>query len=195
VLGNATEPFTPFQAWFDVATRTEHDVADAMQLATADAQGRPSVRTVLLKRWSPEGFVFFTNYGSRKSQQLEANPWASGVLHWKSLQRQVILEGRVTRTDDPTSDAYFSTRDRRSQLGAWASEQSAPLESMDALAARLAEFEEHFADMPVPRPPGWGGWRIAPDRVEFWQGRPNRLHERILFVRDVDRWDVSRLNP
>jgi pyridoxamine 5'-phosphate oxidase len=195
VLDDATEPFGPFSAWFAEATASEADVPDAMQLATVGPDGRPAVRTVLLKAHGPDGWVFFTHYDSPKSRDLTAQPWAAAVLHWKSLQRQVRAEGPVTRVAPAASDRYFASRDRASQLGAWASRQSAPIADRAALEAAFAEAETRFAGVPVPRPPRWGGWALHPERIEFWQGRPGRLHDRVVFAREGSLWRRSILAP
>lgn len=164
-------------------------------LATADAAGRPSVRIVLLRRVDPRGFVFFTNYDSRKGRELAENPRASICQHWPTLEEQIRVEGPVERVDAAESDAYFAGRPRESQLGAWASMQSAELEGRPALEARLEEVEQRFANQAVPRPPHWGGIRIVPERIEFWYGRSGRLHDRLLYTRAGDTWQTSWLFP
>jgi pyridoxamine 5'-phosphate oxidase len=164
-------------------------------LATADAAARPSVRIVLLRLVDPRGFVFFTNYESRKGRELIQNPRASLCQHWPSLEEQIRVEGPVQRVDAAESDAYFAGRPRESQLGAWASLQSSELEGRHVLEARLEELEQHYANQPVPRPPHWGGFRIVPERIEFWYGRAGRLHERLLYTRAGDAWQTTWLFP
>ena len=190
-----TDPFTLFQTWFDEAVAAEINDPDAMAIATVDESGMPSVRMVLLKEWSPAGFVFYTNYESRKSGELIATGKAAFCLHWKSLRRQVRVVGNVTKASDAQSDAYYATRGRGSRIGAWSSRQSEPLESRAVLAAAVAETEARFTDE-VPRPPFWGGWVIAPQEIEFWADGEHRLHDRFRFTPDgTDGWDIQRLNP
>ena len=190
-----TDPFSLFQTWFDEAVAAEINDPDAMAIATVDESGMPSVRMVLLKEWSPAGFVFYTNYESRKSGELIATGKAAFCLHWKSLRRQVRVVGNVTKASDAQSDAYYATRGRGSRIGAWSSRQSEPLESREALAAAVAETEARFADE-VPRPPFWGGWVIAPQEIEFWADGEHRLHDRFRFTPDdAGGWDIQRLNP
>jgi pyridoxamine 5'-phosphate oxidase len=174
---------------------TEPTDATAMTLATADAAGRPSARMVLLKGIDDRGFVFFTNHESRKARELAENPFAALCLHWPRAAEQLRVEGRVERITDAESDLYFATRPRGSQIGAWASAQSAPLPSREALLDRVREVEARFAGRDVPRPPFWGGYRLVPDRIERWRGQESRLHDRQLFVRDGDGWRVERLYP
>jgi pyridoxamine 5'-phosphate oxidase len=164
-------------------------------LATADAAGQPSVRIVLVRRVDQRGFVFFTNYHSRKGRELAENPRASLCQHWPTLEEQVRVEGATERIDDAESDAYFAGRPRDSQLGAWASDQSRVLEARALLDGRLKEMEQRFQNQPVPRPPHWGGYRIVPSRIEFWYGRAGRLHERLLFASTGDGWKASWLYP
>lgn len=189
------EPFVPFARWFDLATKSE-PLAETMTLATATSDGRPSLRAVLLKGADRSGFVFYTNLDSRKAAELDANPQAALCFHWKSLGRQVRIEGQVAAVADDAADAYFASRPRDSQLGAWASEQSRPLASRAVLEARVAAYRRQYAEHPVvPRPANWSGFRVAPLRIEFWQEQPNRLHDRVLFTRDGDRWLKERLFP
>jgi len=170
--------------------------AETMTLATATPEGRPSARAVLLRGLDARGFAFFTNYESRKARELEANPWAALVLTWLPLQRQVRAAGPVGRLSDEESDAYFATRPRGSQIGAWASEQSQPAAGREQLEQRYAAFEQRWSGAAVPRPPHWGGYRVDPHEVEFWQGRPNRLHDRFAYVRRPDGdWARERLQP
>ena len=170
------------------------DTAPA-SLATADAAGRPSVRMVLLRQVDARGFVFYTNFGSRKARDLSANPRAALCQHWPAIEEQIRVEGPVERLDEGESDAYFAGRPRESQLGAWASDQSARLTSREALQQRYVEIEGQFANAPVTRPPFWGGYRIVPDQVEFWYGRPGRLHERVLYTREATGWTSVLLYP
>lgn len=167
----------------------------AMALATADAGGRPSVRTVLLKALDERGAVFYTNLMSRKARELAANPRAALCLYWDPLRIQVLIEGRAEPVSDAEADAYWATRPRTSQLGAWASEQSQPLSSRAVLVARFAGFSAQYAGRPIPRPPHWSGLRVVPDRIEIWRARPFRLHERILYQRRGRRWVKSLLYP
>ena len=164
-------------------------------LATADAAGRPSVRIVLLRRVDERGFVFFTNYESRKGRELSENPHASLCQHWPTLEEQIRVEGPIERIDAAESDAYFAGRPRDSQLGAWASRQSAELDGRPALEARLEEVERRFANQPVPRPPHWGGIRVIPERIEFWYGRSGRLHDRLLYTKAAAGWHTTWLFP
>jgi pyridoxamine 5'-phosphate oxidase len=189
------EPFTPFARWFDFATKSE-PLAETMALATATSDGRPSVRAVLLKEADARGFVFYTNLESRKGAELSANPRAALCFHWKSLGRQVRVEGEVTAVAAAEADAYFATRARDSQIGAWASDQSRVLPNRAELERRFAVVARRYADAPaVPRPANWSGYRVIPERVEFWQDRPHRLHDRVLFAREGGRWRKERLYP
>jgi pyridoxamine 5'-phosphate oxidase len=189
------DPFEAFATWYAEACRTEPDVPDAMQIATVDAQGHPRVRTVLLKDHGPEGFTFYTNVESAKGQDLRAHPHVEAVLHWKSLARQVRLAGPVSLVDKATADAYFATRPRGSQLGAWASRQSRVLDTRATLEARLANATDQFEGGPVPRPPFWSGYRIDLVRMEFWQGRADRLHDRVVWQREGAVWTHHTLYP
>lgn len=190
-----TDPFALFDDWYAEARASEPNDPNAMALATSDADGRLGLRMVLLKGHGPAGFVFYTNQQSRKGDDLAAHPQAALLFHWKSLRRQIRIEGPVSPVSDAEGDAYFATRSRDSQLGAWASDQSRPLADRATFEARFAEMQARFTDQPVPRPPHWSGYRVAPTRLEFWQDRAHRLHERRLFVRAGDGWDEGLLYP
>ena len=191
---SSADPITEFLSARARAEAHKIDTAP-VTLATADASGQPSARIVLLRGADPRGFAFFTNYTSRKGRELEANPRAALCIHWVSLDEQIRIEGRVERLPADESDAYFNGRPRGSQLGAWASEQSQVLPSRETLEERYREIEKQFEGRPVTRPPHWGGFRIVPHRVEFWYGRPDRLHDRVIYVRDGDGWRIERLYP
>ena len=188
------EPLVPFRRWLDEAWKGEPN-AHAMTLATSSFDGRPSARVVLLKGLDERGFVFYTNLESRKSTELAANPHVALCFLWKSLNRQVRVEGPVELVGDEEADAYFATRPRDSQIGAWASDQSRPLASRDELERRVDTFARRFGEGKVPRPAYWSGLRVVPQRVEFWQERPSRLHDRHLFIREATGWRWERLFP
>ncbi|NIJ21551.1 pyridoxamine 5'-phosphate oxidase [Sphingomonas naasensis] len=192
---STTDPIQLFDTWFAEARASEINDSNAVALATVDGAGQPSVRMVLLKGHGPDGFVFYTNRESRKAGELAAVPRAALLFHWKSLRRQIRIEGGVTQVSDAESDAYFASRSRDSQLGAWASDQSRPLDARATFEARYEEMRARFEGGEVPRPPHWGGYRVTPARIEFWQDRAHRLHERRLFVRDGDGWREGLLYP
>ena len=190
-----TDPFALFDAWFAEAREAEPNDPDAMAFASADPHGRPSVRMVLLRRAGPDGFGFFTNLDSRKGEELIANPHGALAIHWKSLRRQVRAEGQVEVVSDAEADAYFAGRSRESQIGSWASDQSRPLESRQMFEQRYEECRQRFEGQEVSRPPRWSGFRLIPERIEFWSDRPHRLHERRLFVRSDGGWKEGLLYP
>jgi len=191
----AADPFALFDSWFEEARASEPNDPGAMVLATATAEGRPSVRAVLLKGLGAEGFTFYTNYGSRKAQEISANPNLALLFHWKSLRRQVRIEGVAHEVDPAEADAYFATRSRESQIGAWASDQSQPLAHRALFEARYEDAMRKFEGSAVPRPSYWSGYRVVPERIEFWSDRPHRLHERRLFTLGPDGWSEGLLYP
>jgi len=190
------DPIRQFQTWFAQALDAQLPEPNAMTVATVDADGRPAARILLIKGVDERGFVFFTNYDSRKGRELGANPHAALLFHWVELERQVRIEGRVEKTSDAESDAYYQSRPLGSRIGAWASEQSAVIDSRAQLEAREREISAQYGDAP-PRPPHWGGFRLVPDAIEFWQGRPSRLHDRIRYTRENAQapWRIDRLAP
>jgi pyridoxamine 5'-phosphate oxidase len=190
----SASPITEFLNAVERARSHQVDTAP-VTLATADERGRPSARMVLLRGADERGFVFHTNYRSRKGRELERNPHAALCIYWPTLDEQIRVEGSVERLTAAESDEYFRSRPRGSQLGAWASDQSAVLQTREALEERYREIERRFEGQPVERPPFWGGYRIVPALIEFWYGRPDRLHDRVLYTRDADGWRIERLNP
>ena len=189
------DPLEQFARWIEDAIEAGVPLPNTMTLATATSEGRPSARQVLLKGLDKNGFVFFTNYGSRKAAELEANPRAALVFHWAAVERQVRAVGRVARLGRVETQEYWATRDRASRLGAWASRQSAPVSGRAELEAGLAEAAARFDGVDVPLPEFWGGYRVDPDEMEFWEGRPNRLHDRWTYRRTADGWEIARLAP
>jgi pyridoxamine 5'-phosphate oxidase len=189
------DPVEQFRKWFEEALAADLHEPNAMTLATATPGGRPSDRIVLLKGFDERGFVFYTNYEGRKARELEDNPYCALVFYWGELERQVRVEGHASRIPNEESDAYFDSRPRGSRLGAWVSEQSRTIESREALEDRLRELEERYEGAEIPRPPFWGGYRVEPDSVEFWQGRENRLHDRLIYRRSERGWKIERLQP
>ena len=191
----ADDPIALFESWFAEARLSEPNDPEAMSVATSAPDGQPSVRTVLLQGHGPDGFTFYTNADSRKGGELASNPRAALLFHWKSLRRQVRIEGPVEEVSADEADAYFATRGRDSQLGAWASDQSRPLDRRETFEKRCDDIRARFEGVDIPRPPRWTGFRVSPERIEFWTDRPHRLHERRLFVRQGDNWSEGLLYP
>jgi pyridoxamine 5'-phosphate oxidase len=191
----STDPFALFAEWMALAEAQEINDPDAMAIATATPDGRPSVRMVLMRRHGPEGFGFFTNLESRKGQEIASNPWGALCIHWKSLRKQVRAEGRLVQTSDEDADAYFESRSRNSRIGSHASDQSRPLDSRETFKRRVAEAQARFAEGDVPRPPHWSGFRLVPDVIEFWEDVEFRLHHRRLFTRTDEGWTEGLLYP
>ncbi len=189
------DPIEQFRKWFDEVLAAGLHEPNAMTLATATPSGCPSARVVLLKGFDARGFVFYTNYEGRKSRELEENPYCALVFYWGELERQVRVEGRASRVSAEDSDAYYRSRPRGSRLGAWASEQSRPVGGREALEGRLWELESEYEGREVPRPAFWGGYRVEPWEIEFWQGRENRLHDRLVYRRSDEGWKIERLQP
>ena len=189
------DPIKQFQTWLNEAFAAKLPLPEAMTLATATIDGKPSARMVLLKQVDHSGFVFYTNYNSAKARQLDANPYAALVFYWAQLDRQVRVEGSVSKTSAAESREYFATRPRESQIGAWASEQSEAIANRAVLEERAAELEKQYGDREIDRPEHWGGYRLKPERIEFWKSRIGRLHDRILYQREGDSWIITRLAP
>lgn len=189
------DPIRQFGRWFEAALEADLHEPNAMVVATVSPEGRPSARVVLLKGFDERGFVFYTNYEGRKGRELEKNPACALLFYWGELERQVRVEGRAARLSAEESDAYFRSRPRGSHLGAWASRQSEPVASRGELENRRDEIEARYRGREVPRPPFWGGFRVEPASVEFWQGREDRLHDRLLYTRGTDGWTLTRLQP
>lgn len=194
-MAEPADPFALFDSWFAKAREKEPNEAEAMAVATATADGRPSVRMVLLKDHGPEGFTFYTHYGSRKGGEIAANPSVALLFHWKSLCRQVRIEGVAQRVDPAVADAYFASRSREAQIGAWASDQSRPLRDRATFEARYQEMKQKFEGMAVPRPRDWSGFNVVAERIEFWTAREHRLHERRLFSLSAGGWSEGLLYP
>jgi pyridoxamine 5'-phosphate oxidase len=191
----APDPVVQFRAWFRDALAADLHEPNAMTLATTTPDGGPSARTVLLKGYDERGFVFYTNYEGRKARELEANPLCALLFYWGELERQVRIEGRASRLSGEESDAYFAGRPRGSRLGAWASEQSRPVQDRSILEERVRALEAEYEGREIPRPPFWGGYRVEPDTIEFWQGRESRLHDRLVYHRSGRGWKIVRLQP
>ena len=189
------DPIVQFQTWFDEAVAAQLPEPNAMTLATATKAGVPSARIVLLKGLDSRGFVFYTNYESRKGEELVENPHAAIVFLWAALERQVRIEGRVEKVSDAETEAYFHSRPLSSQLGAWSSDQSRVVDDRTVLEQRFQDFQDKYANQEIPRPPHWGGFRVIPHQIEFWQGRPSRLHDRLRYRLSSNHWQIDRLAP
>jgi len=189
------DPFLQFTRWWKEAVGSDITEVNAMTLATCNKEGMPSARTVLLKDYDKSGFVFFSNYESRKAKDIDENPQASLLFFWKELERQVRIEGRIEKVDATESDSYFHSRPEGSRIGAWASPQSRVVRSRDVIEEDVRRYQAAFEQAPIPRPPHWGGYRVIPVHIEFWQGRSSRLHDRILYSIEADSWKISRLAP
>ena len=195
ILKTTDDPISFFETWLAEAEKSGIILPESMSISTCTEQGRPSSRIVLLKEVDQKGFVFFTNYGSHKATELEQNPHAALLFHWNMLQRQVRIEGRIERISSEESNAYFQTRGRGSRIGAWASQQSTELANRETLIQRVKHFEKKFSGKEVPLPTFWGGYRVIPERIEFWQGKADRLHDRFIYKVNGNGWEITRLNP
>jgi len=195
MIDRLSDPFTLFGTWIEAAKSFEINDPNAMTVATTTSDGRPSARIVLLKSWDIDGFVFYTNLDSRKSLEIAANPHVALLFHWKTLKRQIRIEGAATPVAEAEADDYFTSRPRLSRIGAWASDQSRPLADRSMLEQRLESAIARYADGEVPRPPHWSGWRVRPEAIEFWEDRDFRLHDRVLFTRRADQWESTLLYP
>ncbi len=194
-ISENTDPLALFNQWFDDANKSGILLPESMSVSTCDANGQPSSRMVLLKEYDNDGFVFYTNFGSKKSQELNENSKVALLFHWNVLQRQIRIEGTVEKVSEEQASAYFHSRDRGSQIGAWASKQSSKLTQANELTEREQYFKNKFGDDEVPLPEFWGGWRVKPQYIEFWQGRANRLHDRICFEQQDEKWQQFKLHP
>lgn len=191
----SSDPWTQFRCWFDEAVASEPHEPNAMVVSTCSPQGQPSSRVLLLKELDERGLVFYTNLDSRKSREARQNACASALFFWPERHRQVRVEGQLELVEAEIADAYFASRPRDAQLGAWASQQSQPIADRGAFEQRLNQFSQRFAEQDIPRPPHWGGWRLLPERFEFWQGQPNRLHDRFVYLPQGEGWSRQRLMP
>lgn len=189
------EPIGQFSIWWDEAVESQIDEVNAMTLATANKDGRPSARIVLLKGFDEKGFVFFTNYQSAKGKEIMENPRVTLLFFWKELERQVKIEGTISKISDAENDEYFNSRPEQSKIGAWTSPQSQPIENREWLESNWKKYAEEFNGKTVPRPPHWGGYIVVPDLMEFWQGRPGRLHDRIVYTKENGKWKIGRVAP
>lgn len=194
-LSENSSPYELFESWFEDANKSGILLPESMSVSTVNSDGQPSSRMVLLKDFDETGFVFYTNYGSRKSSDLENNGKVALLFHWNVLQRQVRIEGTVEKVSKQTSEKYFHSRDRGSQIGAWASKQSQEIQTNNELAEHVKYYEEKFEGQPVPLPPFWGGFKVIPHHIEFWQGRASRLHDRLCFDKSDDKWQTSKQFP
>lgn len=189
------DPVAQFSVWWDEAVDSDIAEVNAMTLATCSTNGRPSARIVLLKGFTNEGFIFYTNYQSSKGKELETNPYAALIFFWKELERQVRIEGAVKKISEAESDSYFQSRPTGSKIGAWASSQSSTVANREAIEESYLNYSNRFNDNNIPRPPYWGGYLVKPEKVEFWQGQPSRLHDRILYTKHLQDWKIERLSP